>query len=168
MIELVVGDLTALDVDGIVNAANRSLAPGGGVDGAIHRAAGPELADFARGLGGCRTGEAKLAPGFRLRARHVLLTVGPVWRGGAAGEPEALASCYRGCLELGRAHGLRSLAFPAISTGVYGYPKEPAAAIALRELRAAEADFERLVCCCFTAADAAPYRRLRAAGSCPD
>ena len=167
MIELVVGDITVLDVDGIVNAANRSLAPGGGVDGAIHRAAGPELADYARGLGGCRTGEAKLAPGFRLPARRVLLTVGPVWRGGGAGEPELLASCYRSCLDLARAHGLRSLAFPAVSTGVYGYPKEAAAAVALGALRAAEADFERLVCCCFTAADAAPYRRLLAAGPCP-
>ena len=168
MIELVVGDITVLDVDGVVNAANPSLAPGGGVDGAIHRAAGPELADYALGLGGCRTGEAKPAPGFRLPARHVLLTVGPVWRGGGAGEPELLASCYRSCLGLARARGLRSLAFPAISTGIYGYPKEAAAAVALGELRAAEADFERLVCCCFTDADAAPYRRLLAAGSCPD
>ncbi len=168
MIELVVGDITVLDVDGVVNAANPSLAPGGGVDGAIHRAAGPELADYALGLGGCRTGEAKLAPGFRLSARRVLLTVGPVWRGGGESEPELLAACYRSCLGLARADGLRSLAFPAISTGVYGYPKEAAAAVALGELRAAEADFERLVCCCFTAADAAPYRRLLAAGSCPD
>ena len=168
MIELVVGDITVLDVDGVVNAANPSLAPGGGVDGAIHRAAGPELADYALGLGGCCTGAAKLAPGFRLPARHVLLTVGPIWRGGGAGEPELLAACYRSCLELARAQGLRSLAFPAVSTGVYGYPKEAAAAIALAELRAAEADFERLVCCCFTDADAAPYRRLLAAGSCPD
>ena len=168
MIELVVGDITVLDVDGVVNAANPSLAPGGGVDGAIHRAAGPELADYALGLGGCRTGEAKPAPGFRLPARHVLLTVGPVWHGGGAGEPELLASCYRSCLDLARARGLRSLAFPAISTGIYGYPKEAAAAVALGELRAAEADFERLVCCCFTDADAAPYRRLLAAGSCPD
>ena len=168
MIELVVGDITVLDVDGVVNAANPSLAPGGGVDGAIHRAAGPELADYALGLGGCRIGEAKLAPGFRLPARRVLLTVGPVWHGGGAGEPELLASCYRSCLDLARARGLRSLAFPAISTGVYGYPKEAAAAVALGQLRAAEADFERLVCCCFTDADAAPYRRLLAAGSCPD
>ena len=168
MIELAVGDITVLEVDGVVNAANPSLAPGGGVDGAIHRAAGPELADYALGLGGCRAGEAKLAPGFRLPARRVLLTVGPIWRGGGAGEPELLAACYRSCLALARAHGLRSLAFPAISTGVYGYPKERAAAVAVGELRAAEADFERLVCCCFTDADAAPYRRLLAAGSCPD
>ena len=159
MIEIAVGDITGLDVDAIVNAANSSLMPGGGVDGAIHRAAGPELAQYTATLDGCETGQAKIAPGFNLKARHVLLTVGPVWRGGEAGEEALLASCYRNCCRLAKQEGVRSLAFPAISTGVYGYPKAEAAQVALEALRQHEADFDRLVCCCFSEQDAELYRQ---------
>ena len=125
------GDITTLAVDAIVNAANSSLLGGGGVDGAIHRAAGPELTAFCAGLGGCPTGAAKITPGFRLPARHVIHTVGPVWRGGKCGETAALADCYRNSLALAETHALRSIAFPAISCGVYGYPVELAAPLAL-------------------------------------
>lgn len=139
-IEVVTGDITRLAVDAIVNAANESLLGGGGVDGAIHRAAGPELLAFCRTLGGCPTGEAKITPGFRLPAQHIIHTVGPVWHGGGRGEPQLLASCYRACFRLAREYGLRSLAFPAISCGVYGYPREAAARIAVAECRRALAD----------------------------
>jgi O-acetyl-ADP-ribose deacetylase (regulator of RNase III) len=134
-IELERGDITAMPVDAIVNAANSALAGGGGVDGAIHRAAGPELVAASRALAPCPAGEARITPGFRLRARFVVHAVGPVWRGGGAGEPKLLASCYRVSLDLATEAGARSIAFPAISTGVYGYPKEAAARVALATIR---------------------------------
>jgi O-acetyl-ADP-ribose deacetylase len=151
-IEIVEGDITKLDVDAIVNAANTALAPGGGVCGAIHRAAGPELADACTRLGGCETGEAKITPGFRLAARHVIHAVGPVWDGGERGEDELLASCYRNSLARLREHGLASIAFPAISTGIYAFPPERAARIAVKTVLEALDDGEasvRVVLCCF-------------------
>ena len=132
-IEVVQGDITKFSVDAIVNAANTSLLGGGGVDGAIHRAAGPELLEACRKLHGCKTGEAKITPGFRLPAKYVIHTVGPVWRGGASGEDDLLAQCYRNCLAYAPAQDLKTIAFPAISTGVYRFPIDRATAIALRE-----------------------------------
>jgi len=161
MIEVTEGDITLLDVDAIVNAANESLLGGGGVDGAIHRRAGPELLAECRTLGGARTGEAKMTRGHRLKARHVIHCVGPVWQGGSRGEPEALASCYRNALRLAKQHSLRSIAFPAISTGAYGYPLEQATQIAIREARALEQTDPalRIVFCCFSKWDAETYRK---------
>src|SRR3974390_3163631 len=153
LVDIVVADITTLDVDAVVNAANRSLLGGGGVDGAIHRAAGPELLAECRTLGGCETGSAKITRGYRLPARHVIHAVGPVLHGGRAGEEELLASCYRTALGLAAAHRLASIAFPAISTGVYAFPADRAARIAVgtvsAELGAAEHRIRHVVFCCF-------------------
>ena len=154
------GDITGLELDAIVNAANASLLGGGGVDGAIHRAAGPELASHCRGLGGCKTGDAKLTPGFRLSARFVIHTVGPIWRDGAQGEEALLASCYRRCLELASAHHLRTIAFPAISTGIYGFPADLASRIALREVRHFLSGHDRPESVTLVAFDAESLRHL--------
>jgi O-acetyl-ADP-ribose deacetylase (regulator of RNase III) len=151
-IEIVEGDITRLDVDAIVNAANKTLLGGGGVDGAIHRAAGPELREACAKLGGCETGEAKITPGFALKARYVIHTVGPVWGGGERGETKLLAACYRNSLALARDHNLVSIAYPAISTGAYRFPPDRAAYVALRTVHEAlrdDACMERILFCCF-------------------
>ncbi|MDP2144358.1 MAG: O-acetyl-ADP-ribose deacetylase [Gallionella sp.] len=163
MLQVVQADITTLHVDAIVNAANESLLGGGGVDGAIHRAAGPELLAECRELGGCRTGEAKITGGYRLPARFVIHTVGPVWHGGGDGEAELLASCYRESLRLAAGQGATSVAFPCISTGVYGYPFEDAARIAIATVRSSLQKYDsvsEVIFCCFSANDADVYRRL--------
>lgn len=159
-------DITKLDVDAIVNAANSSLLGGGGVDGAIHRAAGPELVHECRLLGGCPTGEARITRGYRLPARHVIHTVGPVWRGGTNGEPDLLASCYRSSLHLALENGVSTIAFPAISCGIYGYPIDEAARIAVAEVRAFLAErpesIERVLFVCFGDEVSGAYERALA------
>jgi O-acetyl-ADP-ribose deacetylase (regulator of RNase III) len=152
-VEVLLADITTLDVDAVVNAANKSLAGGGGVDGAIHRAAGPKLHEECKALGGCATGKAKITAGYNLPARHVIHAVGPVWNGGDANEDALLASCYREAIELARERGLRSIAFPSISTGIYGFPADRAARIAVTtvtdELARNPASLERVIFCCF-------------------
>lgn len=160
VIEVVQQDITLLDVDAIVNAANTSLLGGGGVDGAIHRAAGPQLRQHCRRLGGCPTGGARITPGFRLPARWIIHTVGPVWRGGRYGEAALLESCYRNSFRLALEKQLGSIAFPAISTGAYGYPGEQAARIAVAVMKQHELRFQRIIACCFSSADVDLYRTI--------
>jgi len=163
MLQIRQGDITKLSVDAIVNAANNSLLGGGGVDGAIHRAAGAQLLEACRPLGGCATGEAKITPGFKLPAKWVIHTVGPVWQGGDRGEAQLLKNCYRNSLELALRSNVKTIAFPAISTGVYGYPKPEAAKIAITVMREYEARFDSIVACCHNAEDTEIYENTLAA-----
>jgi O-acetyl-ADP-ribose deacetylase (regulator of RNase III) len=163
-IEIIEADITTLDVDAIVNAANARLSGGGGVDGAIHRAAGEELLAACQALGGCPTGEARMTPGYRLKARYVIHAVGPIWRGGSAREEQLLAGAYASALRLAAAHSLHSIAFPAISTGIYGFPAAPAARIAVATLSASlpGTSLTHVILCCFGAASLAHHRQALA------
>ena len=163
MIELIKADITSLSVDAIVNAANSSLMGGGGVDGAIHAAGGPELLEACRKLGGCAAGDVKMTPGFNLPAKMILHTVGPVWRGGEANESAVLSSCYEKSLQLGLEEGATSIAFPSISTGVYGYPKRQAAVIALTVMAQYSEQYETIFCCCFSDSDLWVYQKVMGA-----
>ena len=160
MIEIVTADITTLEVDAVINAANTTLLGGGGVDGAIHAAAGPLLQDYCRTLKGCRSGEAKLSPGFELPARRIIHTVGPVWKDGTHYEAALLKACYQNSFEMALQYAIASIAFPAISTGAYGYPKQEASVIAISAMLAYEDRFERIVACCFSEADATLYRSV--------
>jgi len=159
MIKILQGDITTLSVDAIVNAANNSLLGGGGVDGAIHRAAGPELLRACHALYGCETGQAKITPGFQLPAKWVVHTVGPVWSGGHNNEPALLESCYRQSFKLSLVYQAKTIAFPAISTGVYGYPKQQAAVIAMAIMQQYDAEFDEIIACCFDSDDYELYKR---------
>ena len=162
-IHTIQADITTLLMDAIVNAANSSLLGGGGVDGAIHRAAGPDLVHECRLLGGCKPGEAKITKGYRLPARYVIHTVGPVWRGGVHGEPETLASCYKRSLEVAITYHVRTIAFPSISTGIYGYPIELASAVAVETVYRfldRPSDLEEIAFCCFSSGDLTVYQRV--------
>ncbi len=160
MIKVIQDDITTLKVDAIVNAANNGLLGGGGVDGAIHAAAGSQLLKFTKTLGGCETGDAKLSPGFKLPAKYIIHTVGPVWQGGVCTESELLSQCYQRSFELAYSNNIKSIAFPAISTGVYGYPKKAAAVIATNCMRQYESKFDEIIVCCFNEADVELYERL--------
>ena len=162
MIEVIRQDITRLEADAIVNDANTRLLGGGGVDGAIHRAAGAELLAYCRGLGGCPTGQARITPGFELPAKWVIHTVGPVWQGDGREEAKLLESCYRNSFKLALEQGVCSIAFPAISTGVYGYPKDQAVEIAVSLMREFEPRFDRIIACCFSAEDVDLYRSVLA------
>ncbi len=160
MINVVQDDITTLKMDAIVNAANNSLLGGGGVDGAIHRVAGRQLFEFNKTLGGCETGDAKISPGFKLPAKWIIHTVGPVWQGGSSGEPELLSQCYQRSFDLAYSSNIKSIAFPAISTGIYGYPKKAAALIATNYMREYESKFDLVIACCFSEVDVEIYKRL--------
>ena len=164
MFNVLQDDITTLKIDAIVNAASNSLLGGGGVDGVIHKAAGPELLEFNKTLNGCDTGAAKISPGFNLPAKWIIHTVGPVWQGGNAGEPELLAQCYQCSFELALDKQIKTIAFPAISTGVYGYPKQAAAVIAVQQLKNYEDKFEEVIACCFNEVDVEIYQHLLSSG----